>query len=335
MSLAKKPTIGDKFYEKTLESALEMVNIYICGGPGQNQVCQTFCYYLFKVEQPVPLDSLFRDDRLQETCKRLRYENESKVIRDITPLLVPSVEVLCAMGEEYLGLMIDHASRKWDACIPMIDIPPPQPAYSVGFKKTAFTSDQLVKLKPFIKDWESSRFLATPCMLFPFFMVEVECGNEGLHIADRRNALSAAIAVKQVVNLFRMIHLQKEMNGRMLAFSVSHNHKIVKIYCHYPVINEDDDTFIYRHLLKEFDITADNGKDKWTAHKFTRNLYYIIGSLHLAKLRLAVDDLPDPGATHNKLYLDSASLCESDGDEYSMGSVDFGDSCSSYLGSRL
>jgi hypothetical protein len=68
------------------------------GGPKITDACRALCKSLLEAEQPLPPGSLFRDDRFEKTCERLCNENEEKVIRDISPLLVPSVEVLCAYG---------------------------------------------------------------------------------------------------------------------------------------------------------------------------------------------------------------------------------------------
>jgi hypothetical protein len=46
-----------------------------------------------------------------------------------------------------------------------------------------------------------------------------------------------------------------------LAFSVSHDHRLVGIYGHYPVI-EDQKTTFYRHPIREFSFTELDGKEK-------------------------------------------------------------------------
>jgi hypothetical protein len=75
--------------------------------------CVTLCKALLDTAQSVPEDSLFRDDRFQETCFRLCNANEAKVVRDISPLIVPSGEILHAFGVEQLGHLTDHVNEKW------------------------------------------------------------------------------------------------------------------------------------------------------------------------------------------------------------------------------
>jgi hypothetical protein len=38
-----------------------------------------------------------------------------------------------------------------------------------------------------------------------------------------------------------------------------------------------------------------DGKDKWTAYKFTRNIYVVFVPIHLKRVYSVVDKLPDPG----------------------------------------
>ena len=50
----------------------------------------------------------------------------------------------------------------------------------------------------------------------------------------------------------------------------------------------------YRHPIKKFDFTSEDGKERWTAYKFTRNVYDIFLPIHLERICAAVDRLPDP-----------------------------------------
>jgi len=285
----KNPAAKSRLYEKTLAAA----SIYMGGGPGISDASRALCNSLLEAEQPLPLDSLFRDDRFEDTCERLRNENEAKVVRDISPLLVPSVEVLCAHGKKHLESMVDHVNQKWYGCIPIVAGPVPQPDYSAGCKETIFTKDQLRKLEPFTKGWKGTPFMATAWMYFPYLTMEVKCGNEGLNIADRQNAHSSGVAVRQVVDLYRKVSRQYELNQEVLSFSVSHDQEAVRIYGYYPVLDRDQ-TAIYRFPLKKFDITNEKGKDKWATYIFTTNVYDIYGPIHIERLRSAVDQLPDP-----------------------------------------
>jgi hypothetical protein len=99
------------------------------------------------------------------------------------------------------------------------------------------------------------------------------------------------MAVRGIVDLFRLVKREKELHGEILAFLISHNHRTVRIYGHYPIIDGNNTTF-YRHPIRTFDFTELHGKEKWTAYKFTKNVYDILMPTHLKRIRLVIDDLP-------------------------------------------
>lgn len=84
---------------------------------------------------------------------------------------------------------------------------------------------------------------------------------------------------------------EKERNREILAFSISHDHCAVRTYGHYAVIN-DRQTNFYRHPIKKFDFTSEAGADKWSAYKFTKNVYDIWMPTHLKRICSAIDQLP-------------------------------------------
>jgi hypothetical protein len=65
----------------------------------------------------------------------------------------------------------------------------------------------------------------------------------------------------------------------------------VGIYGHYPVIDGAKTTF-YRHPIKTFDFTSEEGKDKWTSYRFTKNVYDIWMPMHFKRICLVIDELP-------------------------------------------
>jgi hypothetical protein len=58
-----------------------------------------------------------------------------------------------------------------------------------------------------------------------------------------------------------MVKREKELHREILAFSVSHDHRKVRIYGHYPVIDGEKTTF-YRHAVPMFNLSALDGKEK-------------------------------------------------------------------------
>jgi hypothetical protein len=218
-------------------------------------------------------------------------QNEARVVRDISPLIAPSAEILAIRGAKHLKILIESTNEGWSNSI-SITPTRPQPDYSVGFRRTAFTEDQLKKLSPFVGSLsEKSYFMGTYYMYFPFLTCEVKCGAAALDIADRQNAHSMTMAVKGVVEFFRLVGREKELHREILAFSISHDHRTVRIYGHYPVIDGPKTTF-YRHPIKMFDFTSEDGVEKWTAYKFTKNVYDIWMPTHFKRICSVIDKLP-------------------------------------------
>merc|ERR1712000_801282 len=246
---------------------------------------------LLEAEQVVPEHSLFQDDFFEDTCEMVQNRNEAKVIQDIARLIVPSAQSLAVQGAKHLRCLIESVNEGWNNSIPVTKTRP-QPDYSVGFKRSAFTDDQLKKLQPFVGDLtDNSFFMGTWYMYFPFFSSEVKCGAAALDVADRQNAHSMTLAVRGVVELFRLVKSEQELHREILAFSISHDHRSVRIYGHYPVIEGRKTTF-YRHPIHTFDFTALDGKEKWTAYKFTKSVYDIWMPAHFKSLCSAIDAIP-------------------------------------------
>lgn len=249
------------------------------------------CRTLLEDQQIVPEDSLFQNDIFDKTCTMLRARNEAKVIQDIARLIIPSAQSLAIRGAKHLESLIESVNEGWNSSIALIK-PRPQPDFAVGFRRTAFTEDQLKRIQPFIGGYlEVSLFMSTYYMYFPFLTCEVKCGAAALDVADRQNAHSMTMAVRGVVELFRLVNREEELHREILAFSVSHDQHVVRIYGHYPVIDGNKTTF-YRHPIHDFSITALDGKEKWTAYKFTKNVYDQWMPTHLKRVCSVIDELP-------------------------------------------
>ncbi|MCJ1322826.1 hypothetical protein MMC15_008176 [Xylographa vitiligo] len=195
------------------------------------------------------------------------------------------------MGVTQLKCLIENVNEAWTGSIP-VEGPPPRLDYSVGFRRSAFTEEQLNKLDTLVGSvFDTSFFVATYRMYFPFLTCEVKCGNAALEIADGQNAHSMTIAVRAVVELYRAVKREKELNREILAFSISHDHSAVRIFGHYPVIDERKTNF-YRHLIKDFSFTIEGGAEKWTAYKFTQSIYDVWMAAHIKRICSAIDQLP-------------------------------------------
>lgn len=247
---------------------------------------------LLDTDQSIHDESLFRDDLFDATCQKLAGKNETRIMLDIMRLIVPSVEILATYDATKLKCLIEGVNDAWNCSIPFYGVRP-QPDYSVGFRRSAFTDDQLEKLKPLIGGWDhTSFFMATDTMHFPFLTCEAKCGEVGLDIADRQNAHSMTLAVRGVVELYRVVKREKELDGEILAFSISHDQRLVRIYGHHAVV-EGRRTTLYSYPIRTFDFTELDGRERWTAYKFTRNIYDKFMPIHLKRICSAIDQIPD------------------------------------------
>ncbi|KAF2191665.1 hypothetical protein K469DRAFT_477918, partial [Zopfia rhizophila CBS 207.26] len=111
--------------------------------------CKEMCRTLLDMKQTVPEDSMFQDAFFQDTCEMLRNRNEAKVIQDISRLIIPSAQSLSIRsfhnGAKHLRYLVENVNEGWNKSIPLTGTRP-QPDYSVGFKREAFTEEQREKL---------------------------------------------------------------------------------------------------------------------------------------------------------------------------------------------
>ena len=245
---------------------------------------------LLKRECTSPKETLFGDDVFDTACRNVRDKNEARILLDFARLLTPSPESLAAFGATDLDILVESVNEGWNNSIP-ITSPRPQPDFVVGFRRSVFSDVQFSKVQPLFGDISSlSYFRATYYMFFPFLTCEVKYGATGLDLADRQNAHSMTLAVRGIVELFKLGKREKELHRELRTFSISHDHRTVRLYGYYPVF-DGSKMEIYRHQIHTFDIMALNGKEKWTTYKFTVAVYH--HSLNLLKrIRSLVDDLP-------------------------------------------
>lgn len=301
---------------------------------GPTDISKKLCQSLQEKDQPFPQDTLFRDDLFDETCESVRGRNEAMIIRDISPLICPSAQVLRILhGATHLTDLTESVNEGWNSAIPFHGTRP-QPDFSVGFGRSAFTEQQLKKLEPLVGDVLSGSkfttfFMATTRMYFPFLTCEVKCGAAALDVADRQNAHSMTIAVRGVVELFKAVKREKELHREILAFSFSHDHRSTRIYGHYAVIESDKITF-WRQPIRTFDFTEQDGREKATAYMITRNIYDKFKLTHLERICSAIDKLPPD----TDFDLSQSAVFPPSGVPSSQGSDVEGEGQSSYVGSQ-
>ncbi|KAK3946698.1 hypothetical protein QBC32DRAFT_127199 [Pseudoneurospora amorphoporcata] len=101
------------------------------------------------------------------------------------------------------------------------------------------------------------------------------------------------LAVRGIVELFRVVKREDEINRKIFAFSVSHDHQSVRIYGHYPVITGKD-TKYYRHPIRNFVFIKLDGKEKWTAPRLKAIPPQLPASDPRAVVALSLSTPPSP-----------------------------------------
>lgn len=209
----------------------------------------TFCKQLFERYQPVPSGTIFDNDVFDIACKKLMFANAARVLKDITPLVVPGIENHATMSK---GTQYDMAREcvklRWDECMPVAELRPvPNYAACLDSKmfeeKTHSTSG---------RNWTPSLHSGIAAGLcFPFLTCEVKRAQVGLAVANNQNQCSMVVACRAVVELYRATDRVCKTNSlhrlhrQVLAFSVSHNERNVAIFAHYAVITTVENRTTY------------------------------------------------------------------------------------------
>ncbi|OAQ68096.2 protein kinase-like protein [Pochonia chlamydosporia 170] len=216
--------------------------------------------------------SYFRDPNFLEKWKHAPYRNKESVLHHITPELVPSAEARTDRGARKLQWLTESTNEAWSEVKPLIKHRP-HPDYSVGFHRQIFTKRDRENMIPVSDRFivgESSRIMATPLMYFPFLSCDVKDPDALPCHADSLNAHSATLGVRAVVELFKAVNRLHEIDRWVLAFSVSHNHREVRIYGHYADF-EDGDIRYYCHPICMFDFMHHSAEEVFTTNRFIQN----------------------------------------------------------------
>ena len=160
-------------YTPGYEEVLQDAGIYMNEELGRtiSDASRELCEILLNSFFPPPSNSLFNHQSFLLTLDEVRNENEPRVQRDITPLLVPCASLL------YLNdriLECRHLSTKiqseWTKVTPLVG-PLPTPDYVVGLKRSAFTRDEIFQLQIYSAPNKATIF--RDGLYLPFLVCEV------------------------------------------------------------------------------------------------------------------------------------------------------------------
>ncbi|KAK8242920.1 hypothetical protein IWZ00DRAFT_512233, partial [Phyllosticta capitalensis] len=278
--------------EKILRGTLEDS----CKGPCSESV--EFYLSLLRSNCPVPSPSLFDDPALQKILERLQQGYHSKVVFAIGSLLVPPVDHLYAMGETGLENLWESVNEPWSESSPPFDYYP-TPAHSVGFQHDAFSIRQRILIgQPAFEEGQFNPYRATPELYFPFLFVEPdfesEHGEWRLN-GEERNANSAMVAVRAVVELYTNADRAHEIDRQIVAFSIVYDTLSVAIYGHYAEVGEIEKPKSYfRRKIGDYKFATPGTQDRWRSYRFVMALYREWAPMHLRRIRSALDSIIGP-----------------------------------------
>nr|OQO29345.1 hypothetical protein B0A51_06925 [Rachicladosporium sp. CCFEE 5018] len=288
------------------EQRLEQNGIYMKSSTLLQRESKRFCDQLLEgYHEPIGYPC-YPVDKIDEVLDRVHGLNEARLQRDVTPWVVPSAENLFFSGVAGLDGIGEEINAEWVRCEPM-GLSRPKPDFTVGLRRSAFRNEELEKLENY--GTPQNPFYFTPDLSFPFLICEAKTGRIGIDQADTQNIHSASIATKAIVNLYvaafgREHEKTKDLLGRVLVFTVSHNNRMVNLYGHYAVagMNSSDvdghdtvDSYQYfRYDIAMFSLSMYDGRERFRAYNFVRNLYDRFAPQHLERIREAVGSMQRP-----------------------------------------
>lgn len=288
------------------------------------------CAELLEGQQKPSLYPCYPASELEVVLDRVHELNEARLQRDVMPWVVPSAENLHFSGvidRTYIGEEVD---TEWTRCETM-GSSRPKPDFAAGLKRSAFSADEDSKLQNY--STAHRPYLFTADLTFPFLICEAKTGRVGLDSADTQNIHSASIATRAILNLYASVfgldhESTKDLFGRILVFTVSHNNRVVNLYGHYAVPNSTNgtDAFTYfRHDIAMFSLTLYEGKERFNAYAFVTKLYEQFAPQHLERIRKAAQSMPKPSTRTGLSFAASDITLSEEGSQPDSGAVSRGD----------
>ena len=250
--------------------------------------CRLLCNSILEADYPPPQGPLFQRDKLLKVLDQVQFRNEARVVRDITPIVVPSAELLFINDQPGLEYITEAMNAEWVQCDTLCG-PRPKPDFVAGISPSAFTREEKEKLK--MNHTSACPNLFPENMYYPFLICEVKGSDRPIQEAERQAMHSASIAARAVIQLYRKISSAEQLNRKILTISVAHNNTAIKIFGHFAQIDEEHITF-FRHRIYAADFAADFASRDWAkASKITRGIYDRFFPKHLERVASALPKL--------------------------------------------
>ena len=181
-----------------------------------------------------------------------------------------------------------QANRSWKDAINICG-PTLRPDITIGVKPTAFSREEIQKLKacalPNAHTYINSE------LILPILVVEAKSPEVSLAKAERQAVEAASTEVRAMACLYKRVGRETEIEKRIICFSIIHNHTDVKIHGYYFVSIDADRPEFRRILIRAYDIANQGYADFGTSDSFCVRLYEQFTGLHLERIRSAIHDI--------------------------------------------
>ncbi|KAK5936608.1 hypothetical protein PMZ80_011136 [Knufia obscura] len=253
------------------------------GLPYVQEESKSYCKRLLQSTYPEPQYTAFPLSKFLSVWQRVQNRNEARICRDLTPLLVPSPELLSICGQQELEHIVEDIDTEWVRC-KTLGGPRPKPDLAIGIAASAFGEEELAKLQNHTAFERATLF--TDNLYFPFLLCEAKSVDVGI---------SSSMAVNAIVQLCRAADEAQvvDLSGRILAFSVSHDNERVKLYRHFVIIDGEKMAF-YRYPIASFVSNFEEGQGRKRTHDLVREVYHTFYPAHMKRVHDALAAMEDP-----------------------------------------
>lgn len=257
---------------------------------------KTLCISLQEIKLKSITPTIFPKEDIRKVLENCQFRNKAFINREVTQFLVPPIMSLYFGGADYLEHVLDEVNTNWNGRCTSTGTQI-CPDLAIGFGSSAFTLVEIDKLNYYAATNNWTRF--TEIMYFPFLMCEVRCGDQNLDTAENQNMHSSSVAIRALLRIeqeadkYRLEKRMARLNGRILVFSISHNHREARLYGHYALIHDEQWTY-HRYCVNIFFILT-NRDDILVMHNFVQNLFRMYQPELAQQLKDALAALPMPG----------------------------------------
>ncbi|KAK1810039.1 hypothetical protein LTR12_015587 [Friedmanniomyces endolithicus] len=243
------------------QQRLEQNGIYMKTSALLQKASKQLCNDLLMGDRSPSRHPCYPVERTDEVLERLHVLNEARLQRDVTPWLVPSAEHLYFSGCAELGYIGEEIQAEWVRCESM-GASKPKSDFAVGLQRSAFEDGELSKLENY--STPQGPFLFTPNLSFPFLICEAKTGQTGINKADTQNIHSASIAVRAILRLHTG-GITKRLKLSWVAYWCSRSND--------KTDGTAEELQYFRYGIAMFSLTMYEGRDRYNAYNFIRNVY--------------------------------------------------------------